>query len=324
MTEDSLDARPDLGHAAGDFSSCSCSPGLGVVASLAAWCFLEVINEVEDGVYSDLPDALGFDSRPVWWPLPVLAIAGLIVAFAIAKLPGRGGHVPAKGLNPSPTAPIELPGVIVAAAAGIGLGAVVGPEAPLIALGGGLGFLAIRLIRRDAPGAAIAGRRVWDVRRSLVPVRLTADRAVLLIEATGLGGPRRTLILIPGLLASGIGTLVSIGLGSWTGVDTADITLTYPQLPDFTRPDIVDFLWTVPLAAAIAVGTLVIFRVARVTERVASPRPFLALPLIADRRPRDRVRGDHGQGRRAGPVLGRTRTPWSTTPTHGPCRRLRC
>ena len=185
---------------------------VGVVASLAAWCVLELINEVEDGVYSDLPDALGFDSRPVWWPLPVLAIAGLIVAFAIAKLPGRGGHVPAKGLNPSPTAPIELPGVIVAAA-------------PASASGPSSGRGAAHRARRRPglprhshdsqgcpPAGAIAGRRVWDVRRGLVPVRLPLIAAVLLIEATGLGGPRRTLILIPGLLASGIGTLVSIGL----------------------------------------------------------------------------------------------------------------
>ena len=83
---------------------------VGVVASFAAWCFLEVINEVEDGVYSDLPDALGFDSRPVWWPLPVLAIAGLIVAFAIARLPGRGGHIPAKGLNPRRPRRSNFPG----------------------------------------------------------------------------------------------------------------------------------------------------------------------------------------------------------------------
>jgi H+/Cl- antiporter ClcA len=254
---------------------------VGVVASLAAWCFLELINEAQDGVYSDLPDALGFDSRPLWWPLPVLAIAGLIVAFAIVRLPGRGGHVPAKGLNPAPTEPIELPGVIIAAIAGIALGAVVGPEAPLIALGGGLGFLAIRTILRDAPlqvQSLVAACGTFAAVSFLFGSPLIA--AVLLIEATGLGGPRRTMILIPGLFASGIGTLVSIGLGSWTGVDTADISLTFPQLPDFPRPDIVDFLWTVPLAAAIAVGTIVIFRVARITERVASPRPFLAVPLI--------------------------------------------
>ena len=41
--------------------------------------------------------------------------------------------------------------------------------------------------------------------------------AVILIEAAGLGGPRMTLVLIPGLLAAGIGSLVSIGMGSLTG-----------------------------------------------------------------------------------------------------------
>src|SRR5215210_4165498 len=103
---------------------------VGVIASLAAWCLLEVIHLTEDGVYTDLPDALGFETVPVWWPVPMLAIAGLICAIAISKLPGNGGHVPAHGLDPSPTQPSALPGVILAAVASIGLGAVVGPEAP--------------------------------------------------------------------------------------------------------------------------------------------------------------------------------------------------
>jgi H+/Cl- antiporter ClcA len=254
---------------------------VGVFASFVAWCFLELVHLTEDGVYTNLPDALGFDSTPVWWSLPVLLIAGVVVAFAVARLPGRGGHIPAEGLNPSPTEPIELPGVILAAVAGIGLGAVVGPEAPLIALGGGFGFFAIRRIRGDAPPetqSLVAACGTFAAISFLFGSPLIA--AVLLIEATGLGGPRRSLVLIPGLLAAGIGTLVSIGLGSWTGVDTDDIALTFPELPDFPRPEVVDFLWTVPLAAAIAVGTVVIFRLGRATGRVASPRPFIALPLI--------------------------------------------
>jgi H+/Cl- antiporter ClcA len=254
---------------------------VGVFASFVAWCFLELVHLTEDGVYTDLPDALGFDSTPVWWSLPVLLIAGFVVAFAIARLPGRGGHIPAEGLNPSPTEPIELPGVILAAVAGIGLGAVVGPEAPLIALGGGLGFFAIRRLRGDAPPelqALVAACGTFAAVSFLFGSPLIA--AVILIEATGLGGPRRTLILIPGLFAAGIGTLVSLGLGSWTGVDTSEISLELLQLPDFPRPDIVDFLWTVPLAAAIAVGVLVIFRLARATHRIAEPRPFIAVPLI--------------------------------------------
>ena len=41
--------------------------------------------------------------------------------------------------------------MILAALATIGLGLVLGPEAPLIALGSGIGILAIRLVRKGAP-----------------------------------------------------------------------------------------------------------------------------------------------------------------------------
>jgi H+/Cl- antiporter ClcA len=254
---------------------------VGVVASFAAWLFLEAVNEVQDAVWTDLPDGLGFDHTPLWWGLPVLAFAGIVVAFAIARLPGNGGHVPAEGLNATPTQPIDLPGVILAAVAGIGLGAVVGPEAPLIALGGGLGYFAIRRLRADAPmelQALLAACGTFAGVSFLFGSPLIA--AVILIEAAGIAGRRLPLVLIPGLLAAGIGTLVSLGMGSWTGVDTSAISLQLLQLPDFVRPDIVDFLWTVPLAAAIATGTVVIFRIGRATERIASPRPFVALPLI--------------------------------------------
>ena len=254
---------------------------IGVIASFASWLFLEAVYEAQQGVYTDLPDALGFDHTPLWWSLPWLAFAGVVVAFAIARLPGRGGHIPANGLNAAPTQPIDLPGVMLAAIAGIGLGAVVGPEAPLIALGGGLGFFAIRRIRADAPPdlqAIVAACGTFAAISFLFGSPLIA--AVLLIEAAGLAGRRLPLILIPGLLAAGIGTLIEIGLGSWTGVNTSAISLELLQLPDFARPDVTDFLWTIPLAAAIAVGTVLIFRLGRVTERVATPRPFVALPLI--------------------------------------------
>jgi hypothetical protein len=39
----------------------------------------------------------------------------------------------------------------LASLAGLALGVVLGPEAPLIALGGGLGVLAVRMVRREAP-----------------------------------------------------------------------------------------------------------------------------------------------------------------------------
>jgi H+/Cl- antiporter ClcA len=254
---------------------------LGVVASLVAWGFLELVHETRGWVYTDLPDALGFDATPRWWSLPVLAFAGLVVAFAISRLPGSGGHQPSKGLSSEPIMPVELPGVFLAGLATIGLGLVLGPEAPLIAMGGGLGLLAVRLVRRDAPpelGTLVAASGTLAALSFLFGSPLIA--AVIVIEAAGLGGPRLPLILVPGLLAAGIGSLVSIGMGSWTGVDMSDIALQPLSLPDFARPDFVDFLWTIPLAAAVAVVTFVIFTIARRTEPVVAPRPFLALPAL--------------------------------------------
>ncbi len=254
---------------------------VGVIASLAAWGFLQLIHQMQVGVFTDLPKELGYDSTPRWWYFPWLALAGVVTAFAIARLPGRGGHVPAGGLNPSPTQPIELPSVLLAALASIGLGLVLGPEAPLIALGGGLGVLSIRVLRRDAPPEvaellAVAG--TFAAVSFLFGSPLIA--AVLLIEATGLGGPQRTLVLLPGLLAAGIGSLVSLGMGSWTGLSTADISIGVLPLPAFARPDVADFGWTIAMSLVIAVVVFGIFTLARATVRVATPRPFVVLPAV--------------------------------------------
>lgn len=73
---------------------------VGVIASIAAWGFLQLIHQIQVGVFTDLPKDLGLDGVPNWWYLPWLAIAGVIAAFAISKLPGTGGHTPAGGLNP--------------------------------------------------------------------------------------------------------------------------------------------------------------------------------------------------------------------------------
>lgn len=253
---------------------------VGVVASAVAWGFLELLHKLQPWVFDDLPDALGFDGAPMWWPLPMLLIAGILTAVAIMRLPGTGGHLPVAGLDPQPTRPIELPGVIAAATASIGFGAVLGPEAPLIALGGGLGFLLIRILRRDAPDevqSVVAASGTFAAVSFLFGSPLIA--AVLLVEAAGIGGRRLPVVLVPGLLAAGIGSLVSTGLGSWTGVDTDDISFGVLQLAEYPRPDVVDFGWTIALAAAIALGVFVIFAIGR---RVAGPttaRPYLWLPV---------------------------------------------
>ena len=255
------------------------------------------------GVQGSSPD-LGLRDHPGLVATPCALPrrrGGCVCGLAAAR--SRRPH-PCPGPESCSTQPVELPGVVLAAVAGIGLGIVLGPEAPLIALGGGLGFFAIGRLRGDAPpelATLVATCGTFAAVSFLFGSPLIA--AVLLIEAAGLGGTRLPLVLIPGLLAAGIGTLVSIGLGSWTGVDSSDISLGTLPVAEFARPDIVDFLWTVPLAAAIAIGTVAIFRLGRTTERFVDPRPFSSRYWGGSGGSRDRLLRDHGQGGPSGSVL---------------------
>lgn len=253
---------------------------VGLIVSLAAWCFLEAIHQINVGVYDKLPGKLGFDSQPTWWPAPVLAIAGVIVAFAIERLPGRGGHEPSHGLNAGVTPPNALPGVLLAALATISLGAVLGPEAPLIALGSGLAIFTIRRLRSDAADelvTLIAAAGSFAAISFIFGSPLIG--AVILIEAAGLDKRALSIVVPVGLLSAGMGSLVSIGIGSFTGLSTSDYSLSPLDLPPFARPDWGNFLWTFVIAIGVAVVTYGIVELARRLQPVVARRAFVALPL---------------------------------------------
>jgi hypothetical protein len=95
------------------------------------------------------------------------------------------------------------------------------------------------------------------------------------LEAAGLGGPTLPLVLLPGLLAAGIGSLVFVGLGSWSGLSTAAWSLSPFPLPAYSGPGWGDFGWTIVLAAVAAVGVFVVMELARVIKRVVDTRPFV-------------------------------------------------
>ena len=70
------------------------------------------------------------------------------------------------------------------------------------------------------------------------------------MEASGLGGSMMELVLIPGLLAAGVGSLVFIGLDAWTGLGT--FSLAIPGLPHVGSPTAAEFGW------ALAVGVMAV------------------------------------------------------------------
>jgi chloride channel protein, CIC family len=250
---------------------------VGVVVSLACWAFLEVTHALQVGLYEHLPEALGFATPPWWWPLPVLAVAGLLVAAAVVRLPGHGGHEPSEGLHVGgPTRAVELPGILLAATATIGFGLVLGPEAPLIALGSGLAMAALDRARSPVPDQT---RMVVAAAASFAALATIFGSpvigAVIIIEAAGLGGPTLPLILLPGLMASGIGSLVFLGIGSVTGLSSKAYALPPLTLPAYPTPRVADFLWVLPLAIATAVVVFLVMRLARVVHDVVARRPYV-------------------------------------------------
>ncbi len=178
-----------------------------------------------------LPGELGFDGQPSWWPIPLAGAQRPPRRLTIRYLPGTAGHKPAEGFKTGGAVqPIELPGIILAAFATLSLGVVLGPEAPLIAIGSGMGVLAVHLIKRDAPEMAsvvIGAAGSFAAIATLLGSPLAG--AFLLMEAGGLGGALMGVVLVPGLLAAGIGSLIYVGLDDWTGFGT--FSLAVPDIP---------------------------------------------------------------------------------------------
>jgi H+/Cl- antiporter ClcA len=252
---------------------------IGVPISAVAYFFLKWINDAQKWVFTTLPNDLGFHGEPSWWPVLPLVISGLIVALSIHYLPGTSGHKPSQGFKAGGLVePVDLYGIVLAAVASLALGAVVGPEAPLIAIGGGMGVLAVRLIRRDAPAQAalvIGAAGSFAAIASLLGSPITG--AFLLMEAAGLGGPLLGIIMTPGLLAAGIGSLIFVGLGHWTGYGLPIFVI--PNIPPFTTPNGNEFLWALVIGVAAAVLGTLIKRGARWLDPIIERRIVILTPV---------------------------------------------
>jgi H+/Cl- antiporter ClcA len=254
--------------------------GVGLVVSFLSWAFLELVHQIQVGVFTELPEALGYSTIPAWYYLGVLGLAGLPVALAIARLPGRGGHVPAEGLQMGGNEPAMLPGVVLAAVATLGLGLVLGPESPLIAAGAGLGAYMVTLAKRDSPSQL---QLVMAAAGSFAAISVVFGSpivaAIVILEASGLASATMPLVLIPGLVAAGFGSLVFVGVADWTGLPTGSYSLLPLQLAPLSGITLGMIGWTIALGLAGAGLTLVVRRIGLAGAAQVPRAPFLLVPL---------------------------------------------
>jgi chloride channel protein, CIC family len=254
---------------------------LGVPISALAYGFLLLTSALQTWAFTTAPLALGFTAPPLWWPLVPLTIAGVLVAPVIRFLPGHGGESPADGFHAGGfPAGRDLAGIAAAALASIGLGVVVGPEAPLIALGGGLAVLALRTARRGNVPASVASVVAATGSFAAVSTLFGSPLAAafLMMEAAGLGGATATMVLVPGLLGAGIGSLVFVGLDSWTGFGT--FSLAVSDLPAASSPTLAAIGWAVVAGAVAALLCWVIRDAALRMKPLVVRRALLLIPAL--------------------------------------------
>jgi H+/Cl- antiporter ClcA len=250
---------------------------LGVPVAFAAVLFQTAIHDVTHLVWEEIPESFDWSEPPWWYVVLVPGIAGVLVAAAV-RLPGHGGHSPLEGLGMGSIRPVDLGSILLAGLASLSLGLVLGPEAPLIALGMGLGVVAVRVVRLEGTEAqllTLAG--AFGAIAALFGGPLVA--AFLLFEVTAAGGkiPASALgrSLLPGFVAAGTGALVFTGVSGWQGLHQASLAL--PPLPAYETVRVADLGLCVIVAVVVAVVVVAVRHLAHAVAARSSARPDVAL-----------------------------------------------
>lgn len=247
---------------------------IGVPAALVAALFLALVHDIEHWLWHDLPDALGHSSAP-WYLVVGLPLAGAaIVVAARLLLPGDGGHSPIEGLSMAPTPIANAPGVALAALGTLPFGAVLGPEAPVIALGSVVGVAAARFSPAgERATRVLASAGGFAAISALFGGPLVAG--MLLVEG-GIGmGAMLLPVLLPGLVAAGIGYLVFVGFGDWGGLEAPGLVVS--DLPLYDGVHLLDLVVAVVVGV---VGALIVLVARRAAERVDGLGGRLGLPAL--------------------------------------------
>jgi H+/Cl- antiporter ClcA len=213
---------------------------LGIPAALVGAGFLALVHWLEDQLWPE---------DPGWYLVLGLPVIGAAIVYAARRLlPGDGGHEPIQGLATTPTPLKHAPGVALAAIGTLAFGAVLGPEAPVIALGSVVGVALAMALRANARGtAALSAAGSFSAISALFGGPLVAG--MLMVEG-GVGmGAALIPALLPGLVAAAVGYVVFVGLGDWGGL--ASQGLVVPDLPAYNGTHVYDLL----LAVAVGVVT---------------------------------------------------------------------
>jgi H+/Cl- antiporter ClcA len=204
---------------------------VGIPAAFLAALFLAAVHGLEQVLWHDIPKDIGVSSPP-WYLVITFPVVGAAICLAARRLlPGDGGHDPLLGLNKAPTPVSHVPGVVLAALATLSFGAVLGPEAPILAIGTAVGVAITMFVKIGPQGnAVISLAGGFSGLSALFEGPIVAG--MFLVESSeGLGAALPPL-LVPGLVSAAVGYTIFIGFGHWGGLNAPGLTV--PNLPTYT------------------------------------------------------------------------------------------
>lgn len=249
---------------------------IGIAASSAAVLFVTVEHWLQHVLWEGLPEQFGWQEPAAWWVLAVLVL-GAVLVWGALRLPGHGGHQPLHGFGLD-IGPREIASVVLAALASLAFGAVLGPEAPLMAIGTATAaFLAARGSLQSEVGILLAAGAMAAIGNIFGNPLVTA---ILVLEffvlRGGLGGRTAVTELLPVMTALGFGYLLQVGVtSSWDGFGEA--VLAVPGLPEYPSVLVRDLLIGLVLAVVVAVLVAASSRLGLRYQNTVQPKPFLGL-----------------------------------------------
>ena len=247
---------------------------VGLGAGLAAVAYLAVEHGLDHVVWTSVPEQFGWSEPAAWWVVLVL-VAGALGVFAASKLPGHGGHSPLDGFKLD-IGPAHIISALLAAMFSLVAGAVLGPEAPLMATG-------------TAVGAALAARATPAVRQLAMVCGAAAAMGmifgnplitvILLLEAAVVkgaqGGRAALMALLPIMVALGFGYSIQVGFTNVPGVGSNELAV--PGLPAYPTLAAGDLVASVPTALAAGIVTALAIELGRKIRVQCARRPLVGL-----------------------------------------------
>jgi H+/Cl- antiporter ClcA len=261
---------------------------MAAMGALATVVFIKVLEAVIDLIWTTIPDRLSVDPYSLAFALPVCAAGGVLVGIARHFL----GEQP-KGLEEAlagykSTHRFDyrhLPQGLTISLVCLGFGAALGPEAALVSLIGGIASWvgdAIKASERGSESVSYLG-----ITASLGALFGTAGAAAVSIDPAAIierdpdgSNPtaassrrERVLLLIPGLVAAGVGAWIFKKLSGTSGYFHLDL-----PAYTFSVTDLGHGVWLGLVGFVIAALLLVAIRaVSVVTGPIARIRPLQSL-----------------------------------------------